>query len=209
MPPVFDDYVRIFHAGGDRGGPSRGMTWSEIASRLSRPFHPEVQFREIAGDDASHNPELGDIEPRSGSVSRLLLEDLVDFLSDWTGEDQTCWFGMWDGWGSWWKGAHEPGQPADDERDRVLKNTPTFGGPSRDYFLLRGPLASVLPLYDLAGDQSPSLWWPNARGWFVSTEVDAFSSYLGGSAALVEALVAVTGIETARIGLDAPLDWGL
>jgi hypothetical protein len=64
-------------------------------------------------------------------------------------------------------------------------------------------------LFEAAGRQSPALWWPESRAWLVSTEVDAFSTYVGGSAALIEELLATDGIEAAPSRLDAQLDWGL
>ena len=123
---------------------------------------------------------------------------------------------MWDGNGSWWKGAHSdlssegPTQdPFDDERDAVLRSSPRVQTQSRDYFLMWGPLASVITLYDAAGDQSPALWWPDSRAWFFSTEVDAFSTYVGGSRQMIDELLRSDEIEAAPISRDARLDWGL
>lgn len=208
MPDTFEEYVRIFHPGGDRGGASRGLAWSEIASRLSKSFHPEVQFQQLAGDDAYRHPILGDIEPLAGSLPLSVLRSLVRFLDRWIGEDEACWFAMWDGNGTWWKGAHGY-DPFDDERDEILRNTPRVHTESRDYFLMRGPLSAVAPLFDAAGAQSPALWWPESHMWLVSTEVDAFSSYVGGSAALIDRLLRNEDIEAVRVRLDAPLDWGI
>lgn len=208
MPDAFEDYARIFHPGGDRGGDSRGLTWSEIASRLSTQFHAEVQFRQLAGDDAYRHPILGDIEPLAGSLPSSVLRSLVGFLDRWIDRHETCWFAMWDGNGTWWKGAHGD-SPFDDERDRVLRNAPRVHTQTRDYFLMRGPLPAVLPLFDAAGGQSPALWWPESRTWLVSTEVDAFSSYVGGPVGLIEGLLRSEDLESVRIRLDAPLDWGI
>jgi hypothetical protein len=74
---------------------------------------------------------------------------------------------------------------------------------------MKGPLAFVLPLFDAAGSQSPAIWWPESRSWLISTEVDAFSSYVGGSAPMVEELLRNVDIEASPIALDAMLDWGI
>jgi hypothetical protein len=218
MPDAFDAYARVFHPAGDRGGSSGGLRWSEIASHFSKRFDPDVQFRQLVGDPQQHHPILGDIEPLSGSLSVRLLRSLVGFLARWTDDGERCWFAMWDGNGTWWKGAHgatrQKGARSgddriDEERDAVLRKQPRVQTPHREYFLMRGPLRSVLPLYDAAGHQSPALWWPERRSWLVSTEVDAYSSYVGGSEDLVAALLGSEEIEAASLNLEAPLDWGL
>jgi hypothetical protein len=210
MPDTFEDYARVLHPAGDTGGDSRGLAWSEVASRLSRPFQPDVQIQQLAGvEDLYRHPVLGDIAPLAGSLPPRLLQSMVAFLGRWTGDDERCWFAMWDGWGSWWKGAHSGNDPFDDEREEVLKSTPRVRVPGRDYFLMRGVLGAVVPLADAAGGQSPSLWWPEYRSWLVSTEVDAYSSYVGGSRELIGELLRSDGIEAVPIRLDAPLDWGI
>jgi hypothetical protein len=216
MPDGFEAYARVLHPAGERGGPSGGLRWSEVAARLSRRFHPEVQFQELAGIDPERHPILGDIEPSSGTLPLTLLRSMAGFLERWTDGAELCWFAMWEGNGAWWREAHSdltsdgPKQdPFDDERDAVLGSTPRVHTQHRDYFLMRGPLASVLTLYDAAGEQSPALWWPDSRAWFVSTEVDAFSTYVGGSGQMIDELLRSDKIEVVPIPLEAPLDWGL
>jgi streptogramin lyase len=213
MPNGFEAYARVFHPAGERGGPSGGLKWSEVAARLSKRFHPEVQFQELAGPHAEQHPVLGDIEPLSGSLPLTLLRSMVGFLERWTDEGELCWFAMWDGNGTWWKGAHSTltsdgprHDLLDDERDAVLRSTPRVHTQHRDYFLMRGPLASAVSLHDAAGSQSPALWWPDSRAWLVSTEVDAFSTYIGGPTALIDELLRSVEIEAVPISLDAPLD---
>lgn len=81
IPDAFDAFARVLHPAGDRGGESRGLRWSEVASRLSGPFHAEMQFQELAGDDAHRHPILGDIQPDAGSLPQSLLRSLVRFPS--------------------------------------------------------------------------------------------------------------------------------
>ena len=132
-------------------------------------------------------------------------------LRSWTTTLEKTWFGMWNGNGTWWKGAHgvltfgdDRDDSAellriDDERDRVLRATPTFGTPQRQYFLMSGPLSGVTRLTDAAGGTSPSLWWPDDREWFVSTEVDGLSTYVGGKAPMIDALIASSEIKLSAL----------
>jgi hypothetical protein len=178
-----------------------------------------VQFQDLVRGDPSRDPELGDVEPLAGSLPENTLRALVGLLGRWADSGELCWFGMWDGNGSWWKGAHSvlaaDGRDdprldrIDDERDRVLRETPTFGASQRQYFLMRGPLGCVGALWGAAGSQSPALWWPTTRRWLVSTEVDAYGTYVGGPADLIAELAASSEIEALATRLDAPLDWGI
>ncbi len=208
MVGAFERYARILHPAGGRGGQS-SLRWAEVASRLSMPFHADVQFQQLAGEDQGPHPVLGYITPRVGSLPPELLRSLVTLLRGWTEESETCWFAMWDGNGSWWKGAHGGDGSFDDERDSVLRQAPRVHTLSRAYFLMRGDPGEVEPLYRSAGRQSPALWWPQSRSWLVSTEVDAFSTYVGGSTSLIEGLLGNQEIEAVPSGVAAPLDWGL
>jgi hypothetical protein len=222
MPEGFEAYARVLHPAGDRfvddAAPGhddparRGMRWSEVAEGLGTTFRPDAQFGEIAGGgDVYVHPALGDIQPMSGSLPRRLLITLVSFLHRWTRPDEPSWFAMWDGNGTWWKGSHggAHADPYDDERDAVLKSAAVVEAPFRRYFLMRGPLDSVIPLFRAAGHHSPALWWPQGHEWLVSTEVDAYSTYVGGSDRMVGDLLASTEIEAVPITLDAPYDWGM
>jgi hypothetical protein len=54
------------------------------------------------------------------------------------------------------------------------------------------------------GRDGPNLWWPNDRAWFVATEIDLVSTYVGGSADLVRAIVASPEIEAFEVAADGP-----
>jgi hypothetical protein len=54
-------------------------------------------------------------------------------------------------------------------------------------------------------EQSANLWWPEDRAWFVATDIDLMSTYVGGSAACVADLLAAEGLETAAVPADQPL----
>src|SRR5439155_20194801 len=138
----------LLHPSGGWGGEWQGVKWSEIAERLSKPFDPDPQFRESAGDGDLYDHVLGDIAPLAGSPPFSLLGSLETSFQRWSDDEEPCWFAMWDGNGTWWKGAHGGDDRSDDERDSILKRTPRVRTQSRNYFLMRGPLRAVLPLFD-------------------------------------------------------------
>lgn len=53
---------------------------------------------------------------------------------------------------------------------------------------------------------SPSLIWPDDRAWVVVTEVDADSTIVGGTAALIRALEAADGVEASEVPEGAGLE---
>jgi hypothetical protein len=67
--------------------------------------------------------------------------------------------------------------------------------PKRNYLLYTGEVARALesPLGPI--DQSPNLWWPEDRAWFVSSEIDFAWTYVGGAESLIAALLADSRLE--------------
>jgi hypothetical protein len=68
---------------------------------------------------------------------------------------------------------------------------PTLAAGGRAFWLVRGPVetaaANLLPE---PASQSANAWWPADRAWFVATDIDQVSTYVGGSAACVADLLA-------------------
>jgi hypothetical protein len=79
----------------------------------------------------------------------------------------------------------------------------------REYYLALGSLDDVLQgVYGGPAEyQSPSLWWPDDRAWFVATGVDLAYTDLGGTRACIEAVAGHTGIETVSASLTDRIAW--
>jgi len=81
--------------------------------------------------------------------------------------------------------------------------------PHRDYLVFAGPLAAVPTLGHHTGGaffpQSPNLWWPADRSWFLGTEIDFDSTLIAGSQTLVDAVLAAGGIEAWPVGPEDSL----
>jgi hypothetical protein len=85
--------------------------------------------------------------------------------------------------------------------------------PKRQYFLFQGPLDAAIELGWMLDDgffvpQSPNLFWPDDHSWCVATEVDLDSTYLGGSEALVQRLLADRSLEVLSVTPSDPIDAG-
>ncbi len=88
--------------------------------------------------------------------------------------------------------------------------------PQRDYALYGGPIELALaslehPRFgedddeewdDARNYQSPNLWWPEDRSWFVATEIDFAWTYVGASEATIRAILDADDLEALVVELD-------
>src|SRR3982751_5395662 len=145
--------------------------------------------------------------PPAGSLPMAERRVLIEVLRNHTASPDRCWFCFRD------RLLEDQGVTA---RAELADGGPFLlaGGPI-EMALLAPPPRSLVPVTDrmmftaddddrpepdgdtswLAGPspslqvQSPNLWWPDDRAWFVATAPELDSSYLGGSRGLIEALV--------------------
>jgi hypothetical protein len=76
--------------------------------------------------------------------------------------------------------------------------------------LLLGKLQEVAQCFELETNEwvmSPCFWWPPTREWCVATNHDLTYTFIGGSEALIESLVADDLLEVLPITLDARVDY--
>lgn len=191
VPVGFEGYVRLLHPAYRDGEP---VTWRRIADANRCTIHSQVQFGNIAGSwQASRNPQLWTRAPQPGTLPLELARALVGVLRSHTPSSERCWFAVWVGWG-------QPGTA-----DRL----PRLVTDQREYYLASGPLDDTLRgVYgESAGYQSASMWWPDDRSWFVSTEVDLAYTYLGGTRECVAAVAGHPKIEAVATGLADGIAW--
>lgn len=189
VPQGFEDYARVFHPAGRDG---ETVTWRTIAEANGRRVHAEMQFGNIAGSwhESSH-PDVWTKAPRAGTLGPELAHALVGILLRRTTTPDRCWFAVWDGWGGF-----NPG-------------TPCFELPQRCYFLAIGRVddAATSVRFDTSFYQSASMWWPDDRAWFVATEIDLAYTYVGGTKACIDELLAHPHIEALRARLSDRIAW--
>ncbi|MGI5167101.1 hypothetical protein ACQEU3_22405 [Spirillospora sp. CA-253888] len=221
VPRGFEAYARVLHpAAASDGAP---VTWAEIAAWAGRELTPAARFREVSRPepDTVTGPAPWDGDPEEGELRPDSLRALLDVLAGHTATTRTCWFCLWDGYG-WIDGAGvvvfasaEAGAPPRLPArmpaaftPEVLKG-PRVTLPHRDYLLLTGPLAGAADIgHRVFGSffpQSPNLFWPDDRAWCAATDIDLDSTYVGGSAALVAALVADPRLEALPVGAGDPI----
>jgi hypothetical protein len=123
---------------------------------ISRPVPPPA-----AGDEMDVDATVDVLA--WGTLPRPERRVLAEILATETSAADRCWFCVWEGFGADDHGVHG--------RVRL---------PARNYLLYSGPIDRVVD--SATGlDQSPNLWWPDDRAWFVATEIDYAWTYVAGS----------------------------
>jgi hypothetical protein len=227
IPSGYDAYLRIFHPAGLRPANTRvdlgtGTRWADLGRHRNVSLSPEVAFIEVAGIAPGDERALDEIGPSDGRLPPPLCRHLAMCLTDHTTTPETAWFCLWEGNGAWWSHAHGPwddpdAEPSELERSRseheaqdaLLSATPRVDGPlDRNYFLFRGPVSSACSFEVDGWYIGPNLWWPDDRAWIVITEIEGYSSYVGGSREAIHALLVDPEIEAIEVPLDVPMDPG-
>jgi hypothetical protein len=182
IPDGFEAYGRLFHPlEPDWRSNRRRERWSDLARRNGRIAHSQMQLHLInipRGQPGPKGYERGD-GPNWGSLPLEERRVLVELLRDETTTPDRCWFCMWEGYG----GLDDGGV-----RERVVR-------PHREYLLYTGTIERALESPNAPFDQSPAMWWPDDRAWFVATEIDFAWTYIGGSRGLIDSLVSDSRLE--------------
>jgi hypothetical protein len=221
VPSRFEAYARILHA------PRRPTdlqlptgTWNARAAEVGVPLGPGTRWEDLEGPGSDTwalwpGEMMG---PEVGTLARILAE--------YTSSANACSFGFWSGWGhldasgalymagdsltqrlaTWRARADERRR---NRRNRMeLRRLPTFPshGGSRSYLLFHGPIAKAESFWSAIG-QCPTMWWPEDRAWFVHTSIEATSTYLGGSQAVVDQLVGEQVLESFEVQPHTPVVW--
>lgn len=217
----FEAYARILHR------PRRPAdvqistgTWRARASEVGVPLGLETRWEDLEGPGS----DTWALWP--GEMMGPEVGTLAGFLAEHTSSADSCSFGFWSGWGhldatgalymsggsliqrlaTWRVRADERRRNRRNRRRlRRLPTFPTHGG-SRAYLLFQGPVAEAESFWSAIG-QCPTIWWPDDRAWLVHTHIEATSTYLGGSRALVDRLVAEQVLESFEVQPDTLVAW--
>ncbi len=77
--------------------------------------------------------------------------------------------------------------------------------PDRENFLVQGTVRDAVRTLDSWG--GPNLWWPQDRAWFVATDIDLMSTYVGSSLDCARALRACSAVEAVDTTAANSVTW--
>jgi hypothetical protein len=214
VPGGFDAYARIFHPacpGGSFANLRPGqlpVSWGALAASMGTTAHRAMQWPSVIGTyKSSSYPRLEThpgVEPSTGSLPLPVSRIVMELLKGHTTTPDKCWFAVWEGSGA---------------LGEFVRSAPTFDLPNRTYHLLAGAIDTVLesvedpppavvdsgepwPHYD-----SPNLWWPEDHAWCVATEIDLQSTYVAGSRACIDSLLAEHRLEIYEVESSDGMTW--
>lgn len=210
IPDVFERYARILHPAYRREESPQGIThvlvtWRELANWSGKPFGAEPCIDDLlVRNDRLSWSEQGS-RPAEGRLDPTYMRRLVELLTPTIGVTEDVWFLVWAGYGSMKSVRRE---------ETELEINSSWRGSGRTYLLFH---ASMGPAFDDDAEnvlaeparpmlKTPNFWWPTSRRWFVSTDIDAFSTLIGGSTPLIDALLEDDVLETVPAGLDDDYD---
>ena len=197
VPDTYETYLRLLHpawAYWDNNFDGTPVRWRTIAEELGAVMHRTIAWGSMieTGVRSGRGTGEGDLWHEAPTIGQLPvneIESLAAVLREHTTTPEDCYFGFWEGLGM-------TGVPV---------NHPRLTLPSREHLLFRGTVADASR--ELHGF-SPSIWWPADRAWFVATDVDLTSTYVGGPTALANALYGeVERFEAVDTSSRAKITW--
>jgi hypothetical protein len=193
LPDVFDACARVLHpAVRYAGDDDLEVPWAEVAAHNGTAPSALMSWRAVTRGPVDSQPPVWDDAPSEGHLPVGVAGRLSRVLARHTDTPDDCFFGRWDGFG------YDLRDP--DDPPRLLLR----GG--QDMVLLRGTVAdSVRNLAPEPYEQSANLWWPADRAWCVVTDIDLMSTYVGGSAACITALLRTAGIDALPAAPEDPI----
>jgi hypothetical protein len=180
VPAGFEAYARIFHPA---WAPSKRkdtpVRWDAVAAWSGHAMHALAQWESLSTPVAGIRPSPPFVAPPdTDGLPPDTLAVLCGLLSARTQTVGDCFIGVWEGYG--W--------PVEMWGREVLDLE------ERTYVVRRGALGLALeiewePVPGQRLPSAPNLLWPADRRWFVASDTDLDSTYLGGSRDLVNALL--------------------
>jgi hypothetical protein len=232
VPPVFQAYARVFHPASRHRDGDVAVRWAEVAKDNGREMHPAAEWSSITGSwefqRHSTQPGIWDTPPSTGRLPRSLAQRLSATLSEHTGNQDHCFFGVWDGWGTGTGMFFFADSATEDVKRRtrdaydaevaawhgLLDGTAAVQIPQRRMHLLDGPLTAIDDFYEPHTGRSglclrdpPSLWWPADQRWCVGTDIDLMTTYVGASRTAIDALLADDRLEVLPVSDSQSVTW--
>ncbi len=163
------------------GSPSteHRIRWRDLLPQLGRDFHPNVTAYTLSRAFKEQGWPRYLIGPHEGTLDELSCTRFVELLRPFTGH-QDCFFHY------------------------VIYATST----RESDLLYRGKLHEAIQTltWDEPVTGSPTYWWPEDKQWCLCTDYDLTFTLVGGSEALIHALLADEFLESVPVSTTSPVD---
>jgi hypothetical protein len=231
IPNDFDRYARILHPARlweetDGNVVTRAVPWSDVSVWSGKPLHRTSSIHDLARrPDGTLWSDQGAALPLEGQLEPLYLDRLVEALGEETSTPGVLWLLLWSGYrgsGTLLRKTEQPTrvprrpkflrtslrpQRADSAHESEMELSQSLSAGGRKYLLHQGSIEA--PSEDTERsvlEEPPSFWWAADRAWFVSTDIDSSSTYVGGSPGLIDRLLEDELLEVFPASLNDPYD---
>lgn len=197
VPKTFESYIRIFHSaylvGPDYTQP---VTWSTVALANHRVWHAQMQWMGIVGSrEVAHEGTqqgIWNIAPSMGTLPREQATALAENLTVDTHPRDRSYAAVWDG-----------------IPDLNVPDTAALIEVSDRSYRVISLAASDIDTRSLSRIywQTPNLLWPPSHQWFVATDIDAESTYVGASSTIRQRLLSDVRLEAVEVQPGDSLRW--
>lgn len=191
-PQGFEAYARIFFPFVRTGRAETGewheehVRWTDLAHRNGRTVHALMEQETICRSQTGETTA----DRCAWKLSPEQFEVMMPILAQHT-NSANGWFLLWEGFG--------------DLNDVVFNpRVPKVNHEMRSFYLLRGPLDSYARF-----SSDPSYWWPDDCSWCVCTDTDFTWSYLAGSSACVDEVLAAPIMDAVKTRPENPARSGM
>lgn len=191
VPPVFGAYARIFHPAYEihMPEPECPVSWTTVAKANDRIAHAAMEWGSLVGS-WSLRDQLGvwDHPPDKGRLPVPTTERLSHILKQYSRTGRV-WYALWNGYG----GMEIP--------DAILIELP-----NRPMYVVAGTIEDAAQPFGIPG-RTANLWWAGDRQWCVATDIDLMTTYVGGSAHCIQAIVNSGALEVFSVTSEQRVSW--
>ncbi len=192
VPEGYAAYARVLNPAHTAAG--EPLRWSTVSDWSGRVYHPLMSFEGISRpvDGRGTGPAPWGRDPEHGRLDEGLPRKLAALLFQFTDTPEQCYFGVWEGYGQYSGGttlltSDGSGRPLPTPSD--IRKAQRIRGCGRNYLLYTGELRDISGFYTNFRSEPPNIWWPADRAWFVATDIDLDSTYIGASQECIDALL--------------------
>ncbi len=205
MPDGYESYVRVLHPGfavvpgTENGTPEVLVPWSTVCEWSGKPLNATSHIGDVMRREDGINwaePGREGVAPPQGQMDSASLSRLLIHLTEETSTPDEIWMLIWTGYA---------GQP--DTVGLPVEVSWFLRATGREYVLLRGSISSSPDSPQvMAFENPPTFWWPADRSWFVVCDIDASSTYVGGTDKLIQRILNDIELESFPAQLDDPYE---
>ncbi len=173
------------------------MRWEVVAAWSGRTLHGLAQWELLSRPVADQREDAPFVQPpREGGLPPRPLAALLGLLGAHTTTLDQCYVGVWEGNG--WLD------------ESAWSSAPVLALDQRTFLVRRGPIEIAREVgwrsaRNAFTPEPPTILWPADRAWFIASDPDLDSTYVGGTEVLVEAVLAHPLLEAWVVRSDDPI----